>query len=80
MSLERIHCSIFVVSKLFLYHVLDENSESCWNTINTENKICETDLLWVKSLLTQHAVGDGESECGPSCHPPARGEIGQLCS
>lgn len=33
----------------------------------------------VTSLITQHAAGDGESERGPSCHPPAGGEIRQLC-
>lgn len=35
-------------------------------------------LQWC--AVTQHAAGDGKSECRPSCHSPARGEIGKLCA
>lgn len=30
------------------------------------------------SIRTQHAASDGEGEGGPSCHPPAGGQVGQL--
>lgn len=30
-------------------------------------------------VLTQHALGDGEGECGPPGHPPTGREVGQFC-
>ena len=37
-------------------------------------------MLCGVDYLTQHALCDGEGECGSSSHPPAGGQIGQLCS
>lgn len=50
----------------------------------TRNETCidevKTPRMWDKlwDLFTQHAPGDWESERGPSSHPPAGGQVGQL--
>ena len=51
-----------------------------FQSIATKKKNCDPISILVDVLFTQHAAGDGESERGSACHPPARGEIGQLCS
>lgn len=54
-----------------------------WRQDEHTPKVNETwfkDADWkkIKDFLTQHAAGDGEGKSGPSSHPPAGGQVGQL--